>query len=158
MDPKLNIVSLETYGFLFNILTHLLHGVMKLVGLTPQTLEIDHDTLMDIWLPKEAIVKQLDGKGKPLYAPPKKPVVLLLHCFAMDGIFLWFPQVLALTTEYSVYVPDLLFFGGSTTRKTERSARFQAEVLAKTMEMLGVQKVAVVGLSYGGIDGCFGDG
>ncbi|KAJ9552170.1 hypothetical protein OSB04_016215 [Centaurea solstitialis] len=138
-------------GILFTILTHLLHGVMKLVGLTPQTLEIEPDTLMNIWLPKEVIVKQLDGKGKPLYIPPKKPAVLLIHCFAMDGIFLWFPQVLALTTKYSVYVPDLLFFGGSTTGRTERSARFQAEFLAKGMEILGVQKVAVVGLSYGGM-------
>ncbi|KAI3702505.1 hypothetical protein L6452_28243 [Arctium lappa] len=141
-------------GFFFTILTHLLHGVMKLAGLTPQTLQIDHNTLMNIWLPKQTIINHLNHKkGKPLYVPPKKPAVLLLHCFAMDGIFLWFPQVLALTTKYSVYVPDLLFFGGSTTGRTERSVRFQAEVLAKGMEMLGVKKVMVVGLSYGGMVG-----
>ncbi|KAI3708064.1 hypothetical protein L2E82_37095 [Cichorium intybus] len=137
-------------GLLFAVLTRLLHGLMQLAGLRRQTLEIEPGTLMNIWIPRESIV---EADGPPLYIPPKKPAVLLVHCFAMDGIFLWFPQVLALTRTYSVYVPDLLFFGGSTTNRTERSAGFQAEFLARGMKILGVEKVTLVGVSYGGIIG-----
>ncbi|CAH1444863.1 unnamed protein product [Lactuca virosa] len=124
--------------------------IARLAGLTPKILEIEPGTIMNIWIPQETIV-ELDEI--PQYIPPKKPAVLLVHCFAMDGIFLWFPQVLALTRTYSVYVPDLLFFGGSTTNRNERSASFQAEFLAKGMKILSVEKVTLVGLSYGGFVG-----
>lgn len=135
-------------GFLFAVITHLLHILMKLVGLTPQTIEIEPGTIMNIWIPRQNIIK-IDGKT--VYIPPKKPVVLLVHCFAMDGIFVWFSQIVLLTWSYSVYVPDLMFFGGSTTNRTERSASFQAEFLAKGMEILKVEKVNFVGVSYGGM-------
>ncbi|PWA48748.1 Alpha/beta hydrolase fold-1 [Artemisia annua] len=137
-------------GFLFALLTSLLHGIIKLAGLRLRTIEIEPGTIMNIWVPKESII---NVDGKPIYEQSKKPAVLLVHCFAMDGIFIWFAQVLALTRNYSVYVPDLLFFGGSTTDRTERSVSFQAEFLAKGMEILGVEKVNLVGLSYGGIVG-----
>lgn len=137
-------------GVLFAMLTRALHGFMKLAGLTPVTLEIEPGTIMNIWIPKETIIK-VDGKNQ--YVPPMKPVVVLVHCFAMDGIFVWFSQVLALTRKYSVYVPDLLFFGGSTTNRTERSVSFQAEFLAKGMEILRVDKMTLVGSSYGGMVG-----
>ncbi|KAK1414455.1 hypothetical protein QVD17_30199 [Tagetes erecta] len=87
------------------------------------------------------------------YFPPTKPAVLFLHASTMDGIFTWFLQVLVLTREYSVYVPDLLFFGGSITDKNERSVSFQAEFVARGLEILKVEKVTLVGLSYGGIVG-----
>ncbi|GKD90325.1 alpha/beta hydrolase fold-1 [Tanacetum coccineum] len=137
-------------GFLFALLTSLLHGIIKLAGLRLKTIEIEPGTIMNIWVPQETISK---ADGKPIYVQPKKPAVLLVHCFAMDGIFIWFAQVLALTRNYSVYVPDLLFFGGSTTDRTERSVSFQAEFLAKGIQILGVEKVNLVGLSYGGMVG-----
>ncbi|KAI3781706.1 hypothetical protein L2E82_11728 [Cichorium intybus] len=71
----------------------------------------------------------------------------------MDGVFTWFLQILALTREYSVYVPDFLFFGGSITDRNERSASFQAEFVAKGMKKLIVEEVTLVGLSYGGMVG-----
>ncbi|CAI9286753.1 unnamed protein product [Lactuca saligna] len=137
-------------GNVFVVLTPLIHGIVKLAGLTPQTIEIEPGTLMNIWVPKEIVTKY---DGKIVYVPPTKPAVLLLHSFAMDGIFTWFSQVLALTREYSVYVPDFLFFGGSITDKNERSASFQAEFVAKGLKKLRVEKVTLVGLSYGGMVG-----
>ncbi|KAI3712209.1 hypothetical protein L1987_70760 [Smallanthus sonchifolius] len=131
------------------ILTPLIHGLVKLAGLTPQTIEIEPGTLMNIWVPKETVT----NNDQNIYLPPTKPAVLLLHSFAMDGIFTWFLQVLALTREYSVYVPDFLFFGGSITNRNERSARFQAEFVAKGLGKLKVEKVTLVGLSYGGMVG-----
>ncbi|KAM1151816.1 hypothetical protein EV1_034158 [Malus domestica] len=50
-----------------------------------------------------------------------KPAVLFIHGFALDGITTWQFQVLSLAKDYTVYVPDLLFFGGSTTDKLDRS-------------------------------------
>ncbi|KAL4588817.1 hypothetical protein LXL04_001712 [Taraxacum kok-saghyz] len=137
-------------GNVFLVLTPVIHGIVKLAGLTPQTIEIEPGTIMKVWVPKEIVTKD---DGKIVYVPPTKPAVLLLHSFAMDGIFTWFFQVLALTHEYSVYVPDFLFFGGSITDRNERSASFQAEFVAKGSKKLRVEKVTLVGLSYGGMVG-----
>lgn len=57
----------------------------------------------------------------------------------------------ALSKRYSVYVPDLLFFGDSITDKSDRSPTFQAECLAAGLRKLGVDKCTVVGFSYGGM-------
>ncbi|KAF5194450.1 alpha/beta-Hydrolases superfamily protein [Thalictrum thalictroides] len=132
----------------------LLHGLMKLAGLRPTTVEVVPGTKMDFWVPSETIRKdghkqeeKLESK-KPI---KKKPVVVLVHGFAAEGIVTWQFQVGSLTKEYSVYVPDLLFFGGSVTDSTERSPMFQAECLVKSLGQLGVDKCTVVGFSYGGM-------
>nr|GEW36684.1 threonine synthase, chloroplastic [Tanacetum cinerariifolium] len=141
----------EQMGNIFVVLTPLVHGLVKLAaGLTPQTIEIEPGTTMNVWVPKEIVTKK---DGNIVYIPPTKPAVVLLHSFAMDGIFTWFLQVLALSREYSVYVPDFLFFGGSITNRNERSASFQAKFVAKGLGKLQVEKVTLVGLSYGGMVG-----
>ncbi|KAK9060382.1 hypothetical protein SSX86_021086 [Deinandra increscens subsp. villosa] len=137
-------------GNVFVVLTPFIHGLVKLAGLTPQTIEIEPGTIMNIWVPKETVTK----KNQTItYVPPTKPAVLFLHAFTMDGIHTWFLQVFALSREYSLYVPDLLFFGGSITDRNERSPSFQAEFVAKGLGKLGVEKVTLVGLSYGGAVG-----
>ncbi|KAF7126286.1 hypothetical protein RHSIM_Rhsim11G0178300 [Rhododendron simsii] len=123
----------------------LIHGLVKLAGLSQQTVEIEPGTVMNFWAPKET--KTVANKK------PNKPVVVFAHPFAGDAILMWFPQVLALTSQYSVYVPDFIFFGGSTTSRPDRSAEFQAECLARGLRKLGVEKCTVVGLSYGGMVG-----
>ncbi|KAK7391431.1 hypothetical protein VNO78_19847 [Psophocarpus tetragonolobus] len=87
---------------------------MRAVGLRPYTVEIEEGTLMRFWVWKN------------------KPAVVLMHGFCGDGIINWQCQVVALTKDYAVYVPDLLFFGGSVTDKTERSLEFQAEIIGRT--------------------------
>ncbi|CAN1225350.1 Epoxide hydrolase 3 [Linum perenne] len=94
---------------------------------------------MNFWVPLETIPKQ------------EKPVVVLIHGFAGEGIVTWQFQVGALTKKYSVYVPDLLFFGGSVSDSSDRSPRFQAETLVKGLRKLGVETCMVVGFSYGGM-------
>ncbi|CAJ1930145.1 unnamed protein product [Sphenostylis stenocarpa] len=115
----------------------LLHWLMRAVGLRPYTVEIEPGTVIRFWVPCDA-------------ASNHKPVVVLLHGFCGDGIINWQCQVGALTRDYAVYVPDLLFFGGSVTDKAERSPEFQAECLAAGLGKLGVEKCAMVGFSYGG--------
>ncbi|KAJ6828457.1 epoxide hydrolase 4-like [Iris pallida] len=148
----------------------LLHGLMKMSGLRQQTVDIEPaGTTMTFWVPKEKKKKNqthhevvpvsrnndndddTSKKKKKKKKGHEKPAVVLVHGFAAEGIVTWQFQVGKLTSKYSVYVPDLLFFGGSTTRSGDRSPAFQAECLMRALDELGVHKYTVVGFSYGGM-------
>ncbi|KAK8928729.1 hypothetical protein KSP39_PZI017229 [Platanthera zijinensis] len=147
----------------------LLHGLVKLAGLRQLTVEIEPGTVMTFWVPKDKIPKKKNvtkeifpvGKtsdvggdnndGMVKRRKKEKPAVVLVHGFAAEGIVTWQFQVGALTKHYSVYVPDLLFFGGSTTGVAGRLPEFQAECLAAALGRLGVTVCTVVGFSYGGM-------
>lgn len=117
-----------------------IQALIKLVaGLEPKPIDIEPGTVLSIWVPT-----------KP---EPKKPAVVLLHGFAGDGILTWQFQVLALSRDYAVYVPDLLFFGGSVTEREDRTVEIQGEMVAKGLRKLGVKRCMVVGFSYGGFIG-----
>ncbi|WZY68001.1 hypothetical protein YC2023_000241 [Brassica napus] len=129
----------------------LLNGLMKIAGVVPYTLEIEPGTKMNFWVPKETLRKK-SRTGKPAKPDkPTKPVVLLIHGFAAEGIVTWQFQVGALSKKYSVYIPDLLFFGGSSSDNSDRSPAFQANCLVKGLRILGVDKFVPVGFSYGGM-------
>ena len=117
--------------------------LMKIAGVQPYTVEIEPGTVMNFWVPLETLKKKPGKKGD-------KPAVVLVQGFFSDGIMTWLFQAFALSKQYSVYIPDLLFFGGSITDKTDRSPRFQAECLAAGLRKLGVERCTVVGFSYGG--------
>ncbi|GLJ46969.1 hypothetical protein SUGI_0991320 [Cryptomeria japonica] len=84
---------------------------------------------------------------------PPKPAVLLVHGFGADGLSGWDKQIGALGKHFDLYIPDLLFFGESTTRSSERSEIFQAECVKNMLDCLQVKSVMVVGHSYGGFVG-----
>lgn len=143
----------------------LLHFIMKMAGVKPNAVEIQPGTIMNFWVPSETI-KTPKKINKATTIPtsnagviitssddvkPSKPVVVLVHGFAGEGILTWQFQVGWLTKKYAIYVPDLLFFGGSVTDSADRSPAFQAECLAKGLRRLGVEKCTVVGFSYGGM-------
>ncbi|KAJ9704784.1 hypothetical protein PVL29_003029 [Vitis rotundifolia] len=111
----------------------LLQTLMKLGGVEPRKVEIEPGTVMNFWVPTKPKTEEII----------QKPRVVFVHGFGADGIL----------THYSVYVPDLLFFGGSTTSARNRSPRFQTECLATGLRKLGVERCVVVGLSYGGMIG-----
>jgi pimeloyl-ACP methyl ester carboxylesterase len=125
--------------------------VVKMAGLKLYTVEIQPGTVMRFWVPSNTISKpKPKPKSKPI-SKPTKPVVVLLHGFCGDGLATWQYQISPLSKNYAVYVPDLIFFGGSTTDKPDRSLAFQAECLAAGLRKLGVEKCVVVGFSYGGM-------
>ncbi|KAM5576152.1 hypothetical protein ABKV19_007162 [Rosa sericea] len=129
----------------------LLQGLMKMAGVKPYTVEIEPGTVMNFWVPKETLKKPKKGEKPEIISKPNKPVVVLIHGFAAEGIVTWQFQVGALSKKYSVYVPDLLFFGGSTTDKPDRSPTLQAECVSTGLRKLGVDTCTVVGFSYGGM-------
>ncbi|KAJ8767121.1 hypothetical protein K2173_013518 [Erythroxylum novogranatense] len=133
---------------MIRILKKVIYVLMKLAGLTPQIVEVEPGTKLHFWVPTETINKTNGGQNEPI--PPRKPVVVLIHGFAEDGAITWIPQVFALAGKYAVYVPDLLFFGGSISDKANWTIEFQAQCVARSLEKLGVEKCTLVGFSYGG--------
>ncbi|KAJ8767250.1 hypothetical protein K2173_013647 [Erythroxylum novogranatense] len=135
--------------------TRLLHWLMKLVGMRQEEVHIEPGTVIHFWVPSETTSKTNDLHNQPKNKKqnPQKPVVVFLHCFGLSGILTWQFQVLALSRKYLLYVPDFLFFGGSTTRRNDRSPGFQAESMAKALRQLGIHRCTLVGLSYGGMVG-----
>lgn len=109
-------------------------------GLSSQTIDIDDETTLHFWGPK------LEDDHKTL----KKPSLVLIHGFGPEAIWQWRKQVQFFAPHFNVYVPDLIFFGHSTTRSIQRTELFQAASLGKLLEKIGVERFSVVGTSYGG--------
>ncbi|KAI5403941.1 hypothetical protein KIW84_051186 [Lathyrus oleraceus] len=106
-------------------------------GLIAQKIDIDNETTLHVW--------------RPTNQATLKPSLVLIHGFGPMAIWQWRQQVQFLAPHFNLYVPDLIFFGESTTRSKERSEQFQAESVGKLLEKLGVKKCHVAGTSYGGI-------
>ena len=47
-------------------------------------------------------------------------------------------------------MPDLLFFGGSSSKNADRTPSFQAETMVQLLDHLAIEKTHVMGISYGG--------
>ncbi|CAL5088474.1 unnamed protein product [Urochloa decumbens] len=133
---------------------HLVHRLAKMAGLRRCTVDVDDaGTVMSVWAPKDKL-PAADDAAEATKKEAKRDAgrlsVVLIHGFAGDGIFTWVLQVGALANHYDVYVPDLLFFGGSTSGDARRTPAFQAECVAAALRRLGVERCAAVGFSYGG--------
>ncbi|THU72003.1 hypothetical protein C4D60_Mb04t07510 [Musa balbisiana] len=135
----------------------LLHWLARRAGLRQQTVELESGTIMNFWVPKAKVITMKKGSAcnsrekEEEKKKKKKPAVVLVHGFAMDGIMTWQFQVGSLVDRYDVYVPDLLFFGGSATETPDRSPAYQADCLAAALGRLRVRRCTVVGFSYGGV-------
>lgn len=106
------------------------------LGMQPQRICLENKTTMHCWVPPAGT----------------KPPLLLVHGFGWDGMSTWELQLEAFLQKFAVYVPDLIFFGESTTADSRRSEAFQAECLVAMLRHLGVHSgVNVLGTSYGGV-------
>ncbi|KAI9097987.1 hypothetical protein K1719_025758 [Acacia pycnantha] len=108
-------------------------------GLRSSITDLKDGTVIHCWVPKT----RLDSK----------PNLLLIHGIGANALWQWGDIIRHLTPFFNVYVPDLLFFGGSYTTRPERSDSFQAQCLKRVMEANSVQRLSLVGLSYGGFVG-----
>ena len=79
------------------------------------------------------------------------PPVLLLHAFPLRAAQ-WNAQIEALSDRFRLIAPDLMGFGGSSAPDDESvySMDSYADDVAGLLDELGVDKVALVGLSMGG--------
>lgn len=112
----------------------------KFAGMESRMVELDDGaTTIHCWVPK-------DSPGRR-----KKPALLLIQGFGMNGTVGWVDQAPALAKKYDVYVPDLLFFGKSFTTGSQRSEEFQGECFKQMLDIFKVDEVDIVGTSYGGM-------
>ncbi|OEL21912.1 hypothetical protein BAE44_0017071 [Dichanthelium oligosanthes] len=87
-----------------------------------------------------------------------RPVLVLLHGFGPPATWQWRRQVGPLSRRFRLIVPDLLFFGGSSTSAAAGvTEAHQAEAVAKLVAAVvpptgsGTEaRVSVAGTSYGG--------
>uniref|UniRef100_M8BGF4 AB hydrolase-1 domain-containing protein n=1 Tax=Aegilops tauschii TaxID=37682 RepID=M8BGF4_AEGTA len=146
----------------------LLHFLIRRAGLRQHTVDVDGEgTVLTFWVPKDKLPKDKSTvceitpeaaapaakikKQSKTKAKASRPSVVLVHGFAAEGIVTWQFQAGVLAKHYDVYIPDLLYFGGSTSPSTDRSPGFQAECLVAALGKLGVERCTVVGFSYGGM-------
>ncbi|XP_039125279.1 monoacylglycerol lipase ABHD6 [Dioscorea cayenensis subsp. rotundata] len=116
------------------------HLYFSVAGLRSITVNLSGDTIVRCWVP-----------SRP---SPAKPKLLLIHGFGANATWQWTPHIRPLLRAgFDLYVPDLLFFGGSFTSLPARSDSFQAETLMSFMESIGVERFGLVGVSYGGFVG-----
>ncbi|MFV8752724.1 alpha/beta fold hydrolase [Nannocystaceae bacterium ST9] len=79
-----------------------------------------------------------------------RPVVLL-HGFGASAIWQWHEQIGPLAKHHRVIVPDLLWFGGSWSKRRDYTIDHQIETVLALLDHLGVEQADFVGISYGGI-------
>ncbi|KAL5705230.1 hypothetical protein ACHQM5_023563 [Ranunculus cassubicifolius] len=108
-------------------------------GLKSVSTDLGDGTVMHCWVPK--------------LHKPDKPTLLLIHGFGANAMWQWNELLRPFKNKFNLYVPDLLFFGGSYTTRTERSESFQAQCLMRLMEIMNVERLSLIGVSYGGFVG-----
>lgn len=77
------------------------------------------------------------------------PAVVLLHAFPLSGA-MWRAQAAALRQRYRLIVPDLRGFGGSDAPPGSYTMDQQADDVVALLDQLGLEQVALCGLSMGG--------
>jgi len=82
------------------------------------------------------------GEGDP---------VLLLHGFGASAIWQWHGQVEAIAKRYRVIIPDLLWFGGSSSTARDFTLDHQVRAMIGLLDQEGASQAHVVGISYGGL-------
>ncbi|KAK3127740.1 hypothetical protein QOZ80_7AG0577810 [Eleusine coracana subsp. coracana] len=117
------------------------HRFMR-AGLRPLAVPLpasgDAATTVHMWVPS---------------TPPRNPL-LLLHGFGASATWQWAPYLRPLIAAgFDPIVPDLVFFGASCTRLTDRNDAFQASAIKAAMDAIGVPRFGLVGVSYGGFVG-----
>ncbi|XAR62152.1 Triacylglycerol lipase [Bertholletia excelsa] len=105
-------------------------------GLRSTTTDLGDGTVMHCWVPKTR--------------KETKPDLVLIHGFGANAMWQWGEIIRRVVPHFNLYVPDLVFFGGSYSTRPDRSETFQAECVMRVMEANRVGKMRVVGLSYGG--------
>jgi pimeloyl-ACP methyl ester carboxylesterase len=81
-----------------------------------------------------------------------KPTLLLLHGMGANARTNWSSQIKTLSKSFNLILPDLIYFGESTSNSQNYSVEFQVEQIHEAVLKLGfTKKINVIGFSYGGL-------
>ncbi|MES2763938.1 MAG: alpha/beta hydrolase [Bacteroidota bacterium] len=83
---------------------------------------------------------------------PAKPYLLMLHGMGANARTNWGSQVKDLSKEFNLIMPDLIYFGESTSESKNYAIELQVEQIHEALIKLGLtSKLNVMGFSYGGL-------
>ena len=99
--------------------------------------------------PIEVQYLTIHGHERAFVKVGKGPALLLLHGLGCDHTT-WLPVIAALARRYTVIAPDLLGHGRSAKPRADYSLGGYANGMRDLLTVLGVDKVTVVGHSFGG--------
>src|SRR4051794_37626246 len=99
--------------------------------------------------PIEVQFRTIHGHRRAFVKAGRGPVLLLLHGLGCDHTT-WLPVVAALSRRYTVIAPDLLGHGKSAKPRADYSVGGYANGMRDLLTVLGIDKVTVVGHSFGG--------
>jgi pimeloyl-ACP methyl ester carboxylesterase len=99
--------------------------------------------------PLEVQYLTLHGHKRAFVKAGKGPALLLLHGLGCDHTT-WEPVLAALARRYTVIAPDLLGHGLSAKPRADYSLGGYANGMRDLLTVLGIDKVTVVGHSFGG--------
>jgi pimeloyl-ACP methyl ester carboxylesterase len=100
-------------------------------------------------LPHEVQYVTIHGHRRAFVKVGQGPVVLLLHGLGCDHTT-WEPVIDALAKRYTVVAPDLLGHGQSAKPRADYSLGGYANGMRDLLTVLNIDKVTVVGHSFGG--------
>src|SRR4051794_20826334 len=91
----------------------------------------------------------IHGHRRAFVRMGRGPALLLLHGLGCDHTT-WLPVIMALARRYTVIAPDLLGHGLSDKPRADYSVGGYANGMRDLLTVLGIDKVTVVGHSFGG--------
>lgn len=94
-----------------------------------------------VYIDKQAVHYEVFGKGRP---------VLFLHGWLGSWRY-WLPSMEVASTHFRTYAFDLIGFGDTHQRNIEPSISAYAEQVIRFLDELGIEQVALVGHSMGGM-------
>jgi pimeloyl-ACP methyl ester carboxylesterase len=105
------------------------------------------------YLKKDTVIETSGAKIHINYSNnTDKPFLLLLHGMGANARSNWFKQVPYLSRYYNLLVPDLIYFGESTSKESDYSPEFQAMQLNQVIKVLNITgEINIIGFSYGGL-------
>lgn len=100
-------------------------------------------------VPAQVRYATIHGHRRAYVVTGSGPALLLLHGLGCDHTT-WAPVIDSLARRYTVIAPDLLGHGGSDKPRADYSVGGYANGMRDLLTVLGIDRVSVVGHSFGG--------
>lgn len=133
---SLSKFQLPNFGAIFSLVDASLSFYFRYCGLSPCTVDVDDQTYVHFW-----------AVSNP---KPDKPNLVIIHGYGGDSKWQFLNQIGPLSKCFNLYAPDLVFFGKSHSKTSDRSDIFQSYCVAAGLKKLGVLRYSAYGISYGG--------
>lgn len=132
---------------------HRLRAFYRSKGLVSRFIRLENGTTIRCWVHlRDASQKRKwggkkggggggEGRAPDAFVKPlsERKALLFLHGFGEDGTIAWEHQVAAFTKDYRVYIPDLVYFGASSTTNQQRTEVFQADCMHDLLVKLNIK-------------------